>query len=292
MDPYILLIKSKAKNNIGPIFFAMNAMIALVGTTILVRGDPLTFGRELVLCVLSMLATGFSVYIYNDLTDIEIDKLNKMDRPLVTGEVSEKDTRNLVVALGIIGPAIAFLINMTAFLLVVTYSVLFSLYSFPHIRLKERFFVNKVTVGIGGSLSYLIGGAAAGVLLPPIYLMAAFGLIAALGMSTIMDLRDIKGDQVYKAKTLPIVWGPILSIRFAIAVVCAGGIAMVIGYLQLGYNLAFPVLASLVFVAWVYTLYPLFRHWNNASYIEKVAFKRVVPMAFLLEILTLLGAIL
>ena len=293
MKPYVLLIRSRvSRSEIIPIAVSLNVVFALIASSILARRDLLTFGRDLCLSFFSMFATALSVYLYNDLTDIEIDRLNKLNRPLATGEVSEKNARNLITLLAIMGLSSAFIIHFNVFLLVLTYLALAFLYSFPRVRLKNKFLLNKITVGVGTAISYLIGGAAVGTIPAPIFLMAAFGLGATISASTVLDLRDIQGDKIHKVKTVPIVWGPKLTVRFSMALISLMGVATVVGYSQLGFNIAFPILASCTFAGWIFILYPLFRRWNDPSYVAITVAKRIAPIGFLLQILTVLGAIL
>lgn len=290
---YILLIKSRVnRTEIIILSFCLNVVLALIASSILAHMDLINFGRNLTLSVFSMFAAALSAYLYNDITDMEIDRVNKLNRPLAIGEVSQKDARNLIIPLVIIAFATSLLINFEVFLLTLTYLGLAFIYSFPHVRLKNKFLLNKVTVGTGTAFSYLIGGAAAGTIPPPIYLLASFGLLATVSGSIVLDLRDTEGDKIYKVETLPIVWGPKLTVRFSIALVCLIWIAAVIGYSQLGFNMAFPILASCTLAAWIFILYPLFRRWNEPLYVAKTVFKRVAPLGFLLQILTVLGAVL
>jgi len=254
--------------------------------------DLLSFSRGAILAASAMLATALSVYTYNDLTDLDIDRLNKLDRALVTGKVSQEDAKKLIFILGIIGLASGFMINLRFFLILLTYFALFFIYSFPQVRLKNKFLLNKTTVGTGTAISYLLGGAAVGGIPPPIFIMAAFGFVATVSSSTILDLRDIEGDKTHKVKTLPVVWGPELTIRFCIALICLVGIATTLGYYQLGFNIAFQILAPCVFVGWIFILYPLFRHWSDSSYVKNAVVRRIAPLGFLVQTLTLLGAVL
>jgi len=289
---YSLLLKSRVnRSEIIPVSFSLNTLIAYTAASVLTGRDLLSFSRDAVLVTLAMLATALSVYIYNDLTDMDIDRLNKLDRALAAGKVSPKDARNFIVILGILGLASGFVIGSKFFLLLFTYFALFSIYSFPLVRLKNKFLLNKITVGIGTTISYLLGGAAVGEIPAPIFIMAAFGFVATVGSSTVLDLRDIEGDKIHKIKTLPVVWGPELTIRFCIALICLAGAATTLGYYQLGFNIAFQVLAPCVFVAWIFILYPLFQHWTDSSYVKNAVVKKIAPLGFLVQTLTLLGAV-
>lgn len=291
--PYLLLIKSRVnRSEIIPVSFSLNTLIAYVTASVLSGMDLLSFSRGAILAASAMLATALSVYTYNDLTDLDIDRLNKLDRALATGKVSQEDAKKLIFILGIIGLASGFMINLRFFLILLTYFALFFIYSFPQVRLKNKFLLNKTTVGTGTAISYLLGGAAVGGIPPPIFIMAAFGFVATVSSSTILDLRDIEGDKTHKVKTLPVVWGPELTIRFCIALICLVGIATTLGYYQLGFNIAFQILAPCVFVGWIFILYPLFRHWSDSSYVKNAVVRRIAPLGFLVQTLTLLGAVL
>lgn len=290
---FSLLIRSKLpRSHIAPVSFSLNTGIAFVAASILAGIDWVIFGKNFVLSVVSMFLTALSVYVYNDLTDIGIDRINKLNRPLVTGEVSQKDANKLVVLLGSIGLTIAFVISFKVFLFMVTYYTLFFLYSFPPVRLKDKFLVNKITVATGTTIAFLIGSVATGTIPTPILLISGYSFVAAFTSSMIIDLRDIEGDKKFNVKSPPIVWGPILTIRLAIALICSIGLATIIGYYQLGFSTAFLMIAFCAFSAWIYVLLPLFSHWNDPFYVENTVIKKIAPIGFLLQILTVLGALL
>jgi len=292
LRPYILLVRARTNRfNMVPIWLSGNVVFALVASSFLSGRNLTSLGRDFVLSVLSMTTIVLSVYIYNDITDIEIDRINKLDRPLVTGDASKREARNLVSLFAAVGLTSAFLVNLQVFLLILAYFVLLFSYSLPYVRLKNKFLLNKVAISFGTAISYLVGAATTGTIPAPVLLLAVFGFMSSLAMSSVNDLRDIEGDRIYKVKTLPVVWGPTLTIRFTIALVLSAGIATVMGYLQLGFNMAFPILASCAFAGWIYVIYPLLRHWNDPSYVRNTLAKKIVPIGFLLQALTVLGAI-
>jgi len=294
MRSYVLLMRSKLPPyNVAPTSFSLSVTLALIISSILAGRDLLVFLRDLVLSFSSILAITLSVYIYNDLTDIEIDRLNKLNRPLVTGEASKNDARILVMILGVAGLTISSIINLEVFSLMLMFFVLFFLYSFPPVRLKNRFLIKDLTIAAGTFLTYLIGGAVVGSVPAPIFLMGSVGFASALSTSIVKDFRDVKGDEIHKVKTLPIVWGPLLTIRFAIALILSVGIATVIGYYRLGFNIAFPILASCAFAAWIYVIYPLLRHYDEPSYLANshTLIRKIAPICFSIQILTIVGSV-
>jgi len=287
LKPYVSLIKSRV---FLVIVYSLNVILALIASSKLNGSDIFTFGRNLVHSLLSIVPIVLSVYIFNDLTDIKIDKINKLDRPLVNGGASKNEARKLVNILGIFGLAVAFTINLRVFLFSLTYFILFTSYSFPPIRLKGKFLINKLTVGIGTFVTYLIGGAVAGEIPVPVFLMAIYGFVGSFSTSVVIDLRDIGGDKIYEVKTMPVTWSPNITVRFAMALISLLGVAITIVFFYLGFNIAFLMLLICGFVAWIYVLYPLLNRWNEPSYVENTVHKKVTAIGMFLQSLIVLGA--
>ena len=95
--------------------YSLNVALALIASSKINGSDLVTFGKDLLLSLLSTFAIVLSVYIYNDITDIEIDRVNKLDRPLVRGDLSRQQAGRLVTILGISGLALAYIIALNFF---------------------------------------------------------------------------------------------------------------------------------------------------------------------------------
>ena len=163
-----------------------------------------------------------ATYIYNDIADMEVDKINKTNRPSVTGKSTRKQ---LIVIVSVL--------NGTALLLVSSmglYSIFISVlfislgiaYSHPKLNLKHKFPLKTVVTAAGAGLLSLLGGVAAittttdasydnntfffSSLLPIIYaalfFFAFFFILGPLG-----DIGDLKGDRAVGRRTFPIVLG-------------------------------------------------------------------------------------
>jgi len=251
-----------------------------------------TFGKDLFLSLLSTFAIVLCVYIYNDITDIEIDRINKLDRPLDRGDLSKQQAIRFVTILGISGLALAYIVDLSFFLFALAYVVLFFIYSFPPIRLKRIFLVNKLTVATGVALSYMMGGTVAGAIPVPVFLIAMYGFVAGLTTSMCIDLRDLEGDKLGGVRNPAIVWSPTVTIRLAMALIGLIGITVMIVFYQIGLNRAFVILASCGFAGWIYILYPLLRRWNDPSFVNKTIHKRVAPLGIILQVCLIAGVLL
>ncbi len=83
------------------VYYPLNVVLALVASSKINGSDMVTFGRDLLLSLLATFAIVLSVYIYNDITDMEIDRINKLDRPLARGDLSRQQAIRLVTIFGI-----------------------------------------------------------------------------------------------------------------------------------------------------------------------------------------------
>jgi geranylgeranylglycerol-phosphate geranylgeranyltransferase len=271
------------------VYYSINVMLALVASSRVNGSDIVTFGINLVLSLLSTFAIVLCVYIYNDISDMEVDRINKLDRPLTKGVLSRPQAIRLVTLLGISGLALAFAIDLGFFLFALAYTLLFFIYSFPPIRLKRLFFINKLTVSTGVALTYFMGGTLAGSIPVPVFLLAAYGFVAGITMSMTIDIRDIEGDKAGGIKNPAIVWSPIVTIRLSMAIIGLLAMAVIIVFYQLNLNLAFIILTTGGFAAWIYTLYPLMKRWTDPSYVDRTTHKKLVPLGFIVQFCILGG---
>jgi len=70
-----------------------------------------------------------------------------------------------------------------------------------------------------------------------------------------------------------------------IAVILAG----LVGYYGVGFNVALPVLTTISMGAWIFTVYPIMKRWEDTVYVEKIVFKRVIPSNLFIQIIPLIG---
>ncbi len=274
------------------IYYGLNVVLALVASSSINGSTLAIFGKDLLLSLLSTFAIVLSVYIYNDITDMEIDRINKLDRPLAIGDISRQQAIRLVTILGIFGLTLAYIVNLSFFFFALTYVVLFFIYSFPSIRLKRIFLVNKLTVATGVALTYMMGGTVAGSIPVPVFLIAMYGFVGGLTSSMWIDLRDIEGDKKDNIKNPAIVWSPVVTVRLAMALMGLMGITVMVAFYQLGLNIAFIILASCGFAGWIYVLYPLLGRWNEPSFVDKTLHKKIAPLGLIIQALLIAGILL
>jgi geranylgeranylglycerol-phosphate geranylgeranyltransferase len=202
-----------------------------------VLGPGLRFWSLVVLAGVSASLVTAGGNVLNDLLDVEGDRKNHPDRPLVTGAISLGSARGLAVGLFGLGAAVAVPVALVEPLVGAILAVAVAALLAYEFRLKARGFVGNSVVALLTGMVFLYGGAAAGapLLLVPFALMAFF---ATLSREVIKDMEDVAGD--VGRRTLPMTHGMRFSSGFARASV---GVAIVLSFVPL---LWFVRLASVV----------------------------------------------
>lgn len=142
-------------------------------------------------------------YAFNDVVDVEIDRLNRPERPLPAGRISLKGAAVGALILALIGLSIAWRLNPTlgAFACVVSGSLfLYSLF------LKVRPLWGNLMVAVLAASAFPYGALAAGSS-GRSWIPALFAFLFHLGREIVKDLEDLEGDRRNGARTLPIRWG-------------------------------------------------------------------------------------
>jgi len=160
----------------------------------------------------------------NQIFDIEVDRINKPERPLPAGDLSLKQAGVITVVTYLGALALAATINATIFWIVLFTAVLTYLYSGPPARTKRHWAFANITIAIPrGFLLPMAGWAAvsgnelyagAEVLPLGIWLFAAASGLFVLGAATTKDYADLKGDEAGGCITLPLKFGVERSVRF------------------------------------------------------------------------------
>ncbi|MBN8577833.1 MAG: geranylgeranylglycerol-phosphate geranylgeranyltransferase [Cytophagales bacterium] len=143
-------------------------------------------------------------YIINDYYDIKIDLINKPERVVIGKGITRRYALLFHTSLSLIGVALGFLVGLRIGAIHVVSAFLLWWYSN---NLKRQPFIGNVIVA-------LLTGAAV-VLVTILYyqfyalviIYAVFAFFMTLVREIVKDMEDLKGDNTFGCKTLPIVWG-------------------------------------------------------------------------------------
>jgi len=196
------------------------------------------------LAAIAVSAVSIGAYIYNDVVDLEMDRLNpkKRDNPLPSGKVSVEEAMRVVSISCVIGLALSFFLNIKAFLLCVAYTALCLAYSTPRIRFKKMFLLKEATMAAGCFLLSLMGGATVGSISTPVIFIGAFLFAYTMVGAPLDESFDVKEDERYGCKTLAMVlsWRKIISLMIFFTLVIMTLTPLT--YRQLGFNTLFPII--------------------------------------------------
>ena len=86
----------------------------------------------------------------NDYFDLDIDRVNKPNRPLASGKISPESALLMSIVEFVLGIIISFFINMIAFGITISISILIFLYSY---RLKRMLILGNLVVSFSGGMA-------------------------------------------------------------------------------------------------------------------------------------------
>ena len=153
----------------------------------------------------------------NDVADLEIDRINRPDRPLPAGHLSRRAALAQCLVLAFAGAGIALwqgpaLGGMA--LLVAAMLVLYDLW------LKRTALWGNLLVSALAAATFPFGALAVGQL-GRAWIPAGFAFLFHLGREIIKDLEDVEGDHAEGARTLPLRVGEPFAARLAAGILSA-----------------------------------------------------------------------
>jgi 4-hydroxybenzoate polyprenyltransferase len=156
---------------------------------------------------LLVVATGMIAaagYIINDYYDIKIDLVNKPERVVIGKTIPRRYAILFHTMLSLAGVAIGFFLDWR--IGVVNFFSAFLLWWYSN-DLKRQPFIGNMVVGILTALSIIIVDALYKTGNHLIYIYATFAFFMTMIREIIKDMEDLKGDDTFGCRTLPIIWG-------------------------------------------------------------------------------------
>ena len=219
---------------------------------------------------------------FNDVVDLEIDRVNRPARPLPAGRISRRAGRleALVLALG--GAATAWWLGAVNGAIASAALVLLLVYS---LWLKVRPGWGNLLIGLLGGAVFLFGAAAAGTW-GRAWIPAGFACLFHLGREIIKDMEDVKGDSSRGARTLPLCWGlwraSLLASAIYLVLIAFTFIPWVLGTYGTAYLVPIVGLDLLVLVA-------LYRLHRRREVLADAGLSRLLKVGMLLGLLAIVA---
>ncbi|MFY8020747.1 MAG: geranylgeranylglycerol-phosphate geranylgeranyltransferase [Bacteroidia bacterium] len=163
------------------------------------------FDKEFIFLIISTSLVASAGYIINDYMDVKLDLINKPDKVIVGKTISRRWTMLLHFTCTIIALLLAYSIGKKVMMMVFISSCLLWIYSQ---FLKKTYLSGNILVSLLTANTLLIlffydkNVSANGIIVYSI-----FAFLISLIREIIKDTEDLRGDQQFKCKTLPIVLG-------------------------------------------------------------------------------------
>ncbi len=182
----------------------MFAIGVLVGAVLV--GAEISDTRIVLLGSLTAFLLEAGTFALNDYYDFEVDKKNnRLDRPLVTGEITLREVKIigwLAVAIGLI---VSLFLTPPCIILAFLAAIFGILYD---IKLKETGIGGNVYIGLTMAIPFVFGGLLIKFELDPILLLlASIAFLIGFGREVMKGIVDIEGDALRDVSTIARRWG-------------------------------------------------------------------------------------
>ena len=227
---------------------------------------------------ITMYIVGLFAYIYNDIRDIDADRINSSDRPIPSGRVSKWQATKLVITLATLAIVLSLLLNPFVLATALFGIFLGLIYSTPPIALKNRplskWLITSLWCGVasmGGSLavSHIVTG-------KTLYAAILF-IVQGLACSPMADMMDITGDRTAGKRTIAVVLGPDLTAKMSAALLVLSWILTVFTFNVLGFNLFFPILLGTLYMMFIRWTFMLTKRLDDKTY--RASILKKAPLA-------------
>lgn len=228
----------RAATNPGLILWRFSRPHTVIGTALSVLGLYLIAAAESEAApaydLLATLAAGLTVNIaivgVNQITDVEIDRVNKPWLPIAAGDLSLGAARTIVIACTAIPLALALTQGAVEIAAVAAGLAIGALYSLPPLRLKRSPVaaslcitgVRSIVVNLGVYWHF------AGDIAPPVWALCLFVLPFSFAIAVLKDVPDLEGDRQFAIRTFTVRMGATRVFRIGLAALALAYGAMIV----------------------------------------------------------------
>jgi homogentisate phytyltransferase/homogentisate geranylgeranyltransferase len=207
----------------------IGSTVSIVVLFLLQGGSPTDHYIILLTTLVSALGCNVCITGLNQVIDVELDKINKPELPIASGELSIATAKKIVVVSGIIAIGAAALLHWVLLLLIIIILLLGIAYSVPPIQLKQHHLpaalaitiVRGVLVNIGMALHFSGMFSGSFIIQPVIYPLTIFISAFSLAIAWYKDLPDRAGDAHFGFRTFPLLYSPKTALYLGAAFVMA-----------------------------------------------------------------------
>ncbi len=157
--------------------------------------------QSLIFGMLTAIFLQASAFALNDYFDYEVDVANeRLDRPLVRGDISRKSA--LILSLALLPPGLlaAYLISPVALVFAVAITLLGYIYD---VKLKEFGFAGNLYIALTMAAPFIFGSiVASGTIITSSALLSLIAFLSGVGREIMKGIEDVEGDELRDVKTI------------------------------------------------------------------------------------------
>ena len=207
----------------------IGSTLSIIVLFLLQGGSVIIHWYILLVTLVSALACNLCITGLNQVIDVELDKINKPELPIASGELDANSAKKFVLASGIIALVAAALLHWLLLLLIVVILFLGIAYSLPPIQFKKHHLpaalsitiVRGVLVNLGMALHFSGMLENSYSIKPVIYPLTLFISAFSLAIAWYKDLPDRAGDAHFGYRTFPLLYSPKIALYLGAALVTA-----------------------------------------------------------------------
>lgn len=220
------------------------------------------YNPSLLKAVAALSLLGAAGYVMNDLWDAQIDKINRPDRPLASGELNIQTA--WIALVGLLSGAIGFALTLPVPQQIVFLSILILLAAY-NLKLSKLPLLGNLCISliVAGALLY---GALPYDFTPAVWMAAYFAFACTLAREIVKDVEDIVGDQAGGAKTLPVLIGVDASVRWVQALSVLIVLSSVLPYVAFSFGGLYLILISVTDLLLLLPMSKIGNITNSASF--------------------------
>jgi geranylgeranylglycerol-phosphate geranylgeranyltransferase len=244
-------------------------VLATTGTFLISSGIKVPDFLVLIRLTISVYFLALATYLYNDLTDYDVDKVNSRDNNYSSKRTNYNQILYSTIGFFILSISLAFSINVQTGIAALAFLGLAILYSHPKIHLKDMFVIKTVVTASGGFIAALMGSLA-------VQNVSYVGISASL-MFFLMyfingplgDMGDISGDIKGGRRTIPIVLGIPKTFGVIFASIASMAAILVVNYCFFGLNVPGLVLGLVICTYVAFRIKKLLVVYENKKMMSK-----------------------
>lgn len=202
---------------INDLMGTLTVIIGILNTRTGIAPEIIVF--NIVMGMITYFFIAGSGMVINDIYDIEIDKINRPDRPIPRGAITLKQAKILFAGTLLIGIVFSVIHSFVLSLgmLNILLAIIFGLMGWIYAKWgKKSGFFGNILVSISFSIG-LIYGAVLNSMIIPIYIYFFFltSFFLLISREIVKGCEDISGDKEHGVKTLAVLYGVDITMRVA-----------------------------------------------------------------------------